>query len=520
MRLESSFRRRRDIGPAGSSRLVAALSALAALLAVGVFLSWALIAGIHADDTYNVSDVSAAWLTLAQDVEHGVLYPPLYDGHAFGGTRYMPAQILAYAGAEEVTGDRLIGAKLVVYALAVLLFGLVFVALRLIRCPPPVALGLAAAALASSVGLVAATTVAGDTLPVLLQLGALVLVTRRPGRWATAGAGLLCALAVLAKFSALWAPAAILVWLLARDRSRVVMFAASLALALAAGIGTTEALSHGRFSENVLGLSGSSFMGFGAVFLDSPGKLISLTEANASPVVVMFPFVLVSFLLAASERKLTVYHLSFVFALGILLVVLADPGAYYNHLLDVTVLSMILVGGLWRRTTGADNGFALFRAAILAALIWAIGLGYYTDVKPHIAEAARLLLGSADSQPYAKRPPSGSFQPTDRILSEDAYIPLAVGQRPVVLDAFMLLRIAEKHPEWRRALVKRLDAREFDKVVALRRLDHSVWWREVDFGLPIVDAIKRNYRLSQHLSAWRDLWIYVPKRRSPVAASR
>jgi hypothetical protein len=50
----------------------------------------------HANDTYNVSDVSAAWLTLTHDVEHGVLYPPLYDGHAFGETRYMPAQILAY----------------------------------------------------------------------------------------------------------------------------------------------------------------------------------------------------------------------------------------------------------------------------------------------------------------------------------------------------------------------------------------------------------------------------------------
>ena len=53
--------------------------------------------------------------------------------------------------------------------------------------------------------------------------------------------------------------------------------------------------------------------------------------------------------------------------------------------------------------------------------------------------------------------------------------------------------------------------REFDKVVLLHQLDRSGWWRETHLGLPIVEAIDRNYTLQRRLSEWRDLWIYVPR---------
>ena len=282
------------------------------------------------------------------------------------------------------------------------------------------------------------------------------------------------------------------------------------ACALAVGLGASQVVSHGRFSDNLLGLGGSSFTGVGSVFLDSPGKLLALAHANASSIVILIPFVVASFVLAGLERQFTLYHLSFVFALVILCVVLADPGAFYNHLLDLSVLSVILVGDLWRRA-GAERTFAGLQIVVLAALVWAIGVGYYIDVKPPTAEAARLLVGRADRGIYATKPPAGTFRPTDRILSDDPYVPLSMGQRPVVLDAFMLLRIAEKHPDWRRALIKRIDDHEFDKVVLLQRLDHSAWWQISHFGLPIVEAIQRNYVLSRRLR-WRDLWIYVPRR--------
>jgi hypothetical protein len=510
---------RSDVPEAQARRLVAILSAVATSLAAVVFLSSALIAAVHADGSYNVHQVSGVWLALAQDVRDGLFYPPLYDGHFFGGTRYMPGQILAYAGAAEAVGDPVIGAKLSVYAAAVALLALLLVSLRLIGCSLPVAAALAAAALATGVGLLAATAVGGDTWPVVLQLGALLLILRREGRGAAAGAGVICALAILTKVTALWAPAAVVVWLATRDRRRLAAFAIALAMTLAVGFAASEAASDGRFSDNIVGLSGSSFEGFDFVVLDSPGKLLTLAHDNATAIVILFPLVAVSLALAVDDRLLSLYDLSFVFALVLLLVVLADQGAYYNHLLDVCVLSVLVVGELWRRTAGSVAGYAMLRVVVLAAVVWALVLGYYTDVKPAAAEAARLLVGRADRDAYSKQPPQGTIGRGDDVLSDDPYVPVSLDHRPVVLDAFQLLRIADEHPDWRRALVRRLDAHEFDKVVVLERLDHSAWWRDTHFGLPVVDAIRRNYRLSRRLPDWRNLWIYVP-RTSPTDVRR
>jgi hypothetical protein len=478
-----------------------AVSALAALLATVAFLSWAVIAAVHADDAYNVHQVSGVWLTLARDAEHGMLYHPLHEGAVFGGTRYMPGQIALFAGAGQAAGDEILGAKLVVYAVAVLLFALIFVGLRLVDCPQTVALALAAVVLASGVGMLAATAVGGDALPVALQLSALVLVGSRPGRVAAAAAGTLCALALLAKFNALWAPLAILVWLLTRERTRAAVFGSTLGLTLVGGIAATEAVSNGRFSDNLLGLATSSFA-LRDVVLESPGKLVSLLAAHAVGVVVLVPFVLVGLALAVAERRLTLYHLSFVFALAIALVVLADPGAFYNHLIDVAVLSVLVVGDLWGRPQ--------LRAVLLAAVVWAIGVGSYAAVKPEAAEAVRLALGRADTELYKQGPPADVIRSSDRILSDDPYVPLSVGQRPEITDAFALLQLLERHPEWRQELIGRLDAKAYDKVVLLKPLADTAWWRDVHLGAPVAVAIQRNYRLVRHLE-WRDLWVYVPK---------
>ncbi len=106
-------------------RLAVLLLQGVAALSVVTIVSWGLVAFVHGADSYHVNHVGGAWVGLARYVNDGVLYPPLYDGHSFGGTRYMPLQFLAYAGGAEETGDYLVGAKLVVYLTATSLFGLI-----------------------------------------------------------------------------------------------------------------------------------------------------------------------------------------------------------------------------------------------------------------------------------------------------------------------------------------------------------------------------------------------------------
>jgi hypothetical protein len=179
-------------------------------------------------------------------------------------------------------------------------------------------------------------------------------------------------------------------------------------------------------------------------------------------------------------------------------------------LLDVSVLAVILVGDLWKRSGGGAAAAAV-PVVILSALIWALVVGYTADLKPAAHEAADLLTGRLPHATYAKTPPAGTFGRGDTILSEDPYVPLSLGRRPVLLDAFMLLRTLRDHPAWQRALIARIDAHQFDKVVLLQQLDRSNWWRDIHFGLPVADAIRRNYVLARHPPDWRDLWIYVPR---------
>lgn len=493
-----------------SQKLSTLLMAALAFVAVLTFVSWALVATVHINDPYHVGHVSGAWLALANYANEGMLYPPLFDGEAFGGTRYMPLQILAYAGALHVVESDVLAAKLVVYATATLLFALMFLILGRMGCPIFVRLGLLAALLVTFTGFWAATAVSGDALPLLLQLAAVALGTRAEKRGSAAGAGVLCALAVLSKFTALWAPAAILIWLAWHDRRRAGIFAGWLAGTFVAGIALFALVSDGQLFENVVGLSGSSFLGFRFVLLDSPGKLVGLMEDYARPVAILVPFALLELFLAASARRITIYHLSFVCAIPILLVVMADDGTDFNQLLDVCALIVLVAGGIWIRGESSRAGLAPLSAALVLALIWSIGVGFHQEIRPEAIGAAKIVFGRADRPRL--RPPAERIRPTDSILSEDPYVPVALGQRPVVLDAFMLLRIGDEHPEWRSQLIARLDAREFDKVVLLRPLSDANWWQTKHFGPAIVDAIGRNYRrLAGPEPGWRRLHYFVPR---------
>ena len=160
-------------------------------------------------------------MALAKYAASGTLYPPLYDGELFGGTRFMPVPIVLEAAAAKISGEYLASAKALGHVLAAALVVLTFALLRRERCPTPVALLLVSTLLVSGTGLVAAGSIRNDVLPVIVQLGAVALVARSTGRASVAGAGALCAIAVASKLSAWWGLATIVVWLLVYDRRRL-----------------------------------------------------------------------------------------------------------------------------------------------------------------------------------------------------------------------------------------------------------------------------------------------------------
>jgi hypothetical protein len=84
-------------------------------------------------------------------------------------------------------------------------------------------------------------------------------------------------------------------------------------------------------------------------------------------------------------------------------------------------------------------------------------------------------------------------------MSEDPGLEVSLGRLPTILDPFMFLRTAARHPEWENALIKRLDHKEFDEIV-LRA--------GAAFAPGVRQAIARNYRPAEAVDRYR---IYRPR---------
>ena len=476
--------------PAELTLLVCSVLALAVLAGLGM------VAVVHIDDTYHVDHVAGAWLALSQYVGSGIVYPPLYDGAQFGGTRYMPLQFLIYGAVGWLSGDYLVGPKVVALLLFVLLLVLLYRVLRGFGCSRGLTVQLLAAVGVSFPGFFAATSTYGDTLPVLLQVLAVGLVARSAGRALVIAAAALCALAVMTKLSAVWAPAAITVWLLVQRPRRAVLFlGAYLGFALAA-LGILELISDGRLLENMRELAFSGSSSTAAPLTEAPEKLYEIIRDRAAVLLFLVPLALAAIVTQLSERRLSIYTLSLAFALPVLLVVLADQGTDFNHLLDLVVLTVICAGEFVARTTTRSPTRLLPLLAVV--IIVGVAASYESELRADTRTAAASLIHRETPDRYSRNLMSRYIKPGDSLLSEDPSVPLLLDRTPILLDAFMLPRIGATHPQWRDDLVRRLDQHQFDTIVLIFELDLAdSWWKDSHFGTPIATAINRNYCLSE-----------------------
>jgi hypothetical protein len=478
---------------------------LVGFIAILVLASWVVLATVHVDDRFAVDHVAGARMALAQDANNGVLYRPLYDGRNYGGTRFMPIPIVLHAGIARVTHEYMESGKLLSYGSIVLMLGVMFLVLRRHGSPLPVALAFIAAVVATEPGLLAATGISGDALPVALQLGAVALVGRSLERKWLMAAAALCVLALFVKLSAVWAPLAIGTWLLMKNRRKLIPFAVSLFAFFTAMLGLFLWVTGGRLWANVFGLSFSGVSGPGSVL--RPTALPGLLLERMNALVVLIPVAAVAWFAAWFGDRITIHDVSLVWALAILLVVLTDVGTDYNHLLDVVVLAVIVVGESWSlmgdvRPRLIRTSVPLVLAAVLAAT-WVVTMAGPTR------DAFASALGHARGDHFARDPLSGYLQPDDNILSEDPSIPVELNLRPMILDPFMVREFESAHPSWIDDLVERIDTREFDKVVLLKDLEAAPdWYMTWHFGPRVFGALRANYVLA----GWRHgYFLYVPK---------
>jgi hypothetical protein len=497
---------RPPITAAQGGRPTTVLQVALSLLGISLLGSWLFLAVVHVDDRYNVGWVEGSRMALAKSAGSGDLFPPLYDGHRYGGTRFMPVPILLHAGVAHFTDEYLISGKILAYVSTGLLLGLSFVVLRRMGLRAPAAAALTGGILATRPGLLAATTVQGDSLSVLFQLGAVALIGSSKERRSTLLAAGLCTLAIASKLSAVWAPLAIFLWLLIRDRRRALPFLGALVLLLVATFALLQIVTDGRLLTNLAELT---FAGVGGIsdILRSPLRLLELVIDGAPVLLILAPFALFGEPLIAGRSGLSIFYIGLLTAILSLLVILSDRGTPHNHLLDVTVLTFIVVGRVWSLSARGEPSRAPLPSLVAVAVLFGVGASAVVVVRPDLQAAVGSVFEEQDPSTDDHAELAGEVGPHDALLAEDPYVPISLGRTPVVLDAWVLLRLTRSHPEWVADLAERIQDHAFDKIVLVYPITFEAWYRELHFGPLVSEAIRENYRLAGRLAGY---YVYVP----------
>jgi hypothetical protein len=453
--------------------LSAFTSTLAIIVALTIMLVWAFIGIGHARDRYFLNHVSGIRMALARSLDAGVLYPPLYDGRNYGGTRIMPFSILLHAAAARLTGEYVMSGRLLSCFILLVLAVVIFRVLRDLKCPSSMAAILSAFVLVTEPGYrVGFSALVADGLAVLLQLLAVSSVTANRGRTRIVMSAALSALAFMTKFSALWAPMAVMTWLTIRKRNGVWLFASTYAVLVAILIGAVSVASGGRFFENFFGLSLAGINGIGQA-LHSPTLLIRTMFGNTPALWALVPVAVLGLAINLASGEASIYDISLICFIPLLFLIFVDIGAGDNHLLDLAVLGVLVIGHASTTFSRAldersavrrqlrSSRLTVVQTVVLLFALW-ITTTQLVVLVPDVYTARAALTAGGDAN---HRPLEEWITVHDKILSEDPYVPIALGQVPVVMDPFMLLRIGKRHPDAVQALIERIEAREFDFVI-------------------------------------------------------
>jgi hypothetical protein len=493
-----------------AERLSPMLSAALWAIAAAVIAGWLSLAVIHVNDDYRVTHNQGVWIAVSDAARSGRLYPPIFDGEHYAGTRYMPITLLLNGLASAIAGDPWLGGKLLAAGLMAVLLALVFFVLRGLRCPAPLAAALAAIVVATEAGLQAGSAIGGDLIPALLQLGALAAAMRSGTRRGILVAGGFAGLAIASKLTGFWAFLAITTWLAMQQQWRTAaIFAGVSAVTAAVVLGTVQVMTRGGLSQHLVAFS-TAGVHSPVAWLRGPNQIFYNLLGHASAAVVLVPLALIGPLLLERWRDLSIVHLALGYAVVLLLIVYADVGTGFNQLLDVVVLTVLATGALAARAAAGDPRTAGVGVLTLAVtVVWAASLDLVRTVGFDLRRSVPAINATPrrDATAVARL-----VQPGDTVLTEDPSVDVALRRQPVVMDPFMVMRLDRAHPQQVDPLISWITERRFDLVILVVSLeDRSLdfWWNDLHFGPRVAEALRRSYVYERSLGRY---YLYRPGR--------
>jgi hypothetical protein len=480
-----------------SQRLRRLLIATAALV---VALTMVRAAVFWRNEAY-LDDASGHLTALAKDVTQGVFYRPLRSEAGYGGTRHLPLRFTVHAALMKVVGDP-IQSGFVVSGAAMLLLTLgVYVLLRRQGVAVAVAASCAAFVLAAHPAQEALLTIKSDGLAAALNVwGVALCAGTAVGGGALVASAIAFSLAFATKVTAVSGAAATILWLGCSGRTRA---AAKLLLAVGIGMGAvlglTGLLSHGTVFE-IFRASASG----GARTADVIAAPLTLArQARRVPETLVFIQLGCAALLVLAARGREILTSLpgwlFVCVMGVTAVIFGSPGTDTNHLLDLHVASVILVG-VWM--TRRERLVSEFAAAALTVAALAASLSLGSGLANRRSEQRRgLIADTLKLIPDKTRP----------ILAQNPLVPVVAGQRAFLLDPFLIRVIAEREPGFADPLWDDMRHQRFAAVVLeldARNERSQVLYREALLGERFMEELQRNYEPSASVGLRT---IYLPR---------
>jgi hypothetical protein len=403
---------------------------------------------------------SHIWTALAWDLAHGEFYRPPLGPHGYGGTRYMPLLFSAQAMLMHVGVDPIHAGVWLMQGSVIAAAAALYFSLRAYDTPARLAAPLASSVFGTVIYQQSCTDLDPDYLAAALAMSGLALALRSERRncvaWLMA-ASVAIVLAGLAKVTALAYVLPIAWWLAPRERARAAWFTVGTAALFAAAVGVIQIASHGLFLASFRatvtgGMSASDVWRAAPKFVRE---------------IVIDPFVAVPFILACwsaiasvNGRPLPLARTFFGTASAITLVIFASPGTVGNHLVDLHMASLLVIGtAITESPLSARPAAAVF--GCLATLLAAISI----PVAGLPSVIATLRAQRLPSRAIVRAVQQEFLPPGTNYLSTDPVIPVLNDERPLVLDAFNLNRFLKEGAPAGRDLEHHLRRHDYQFVI-------------------------------------------------------
>jgi len=322
-----------------------------------------------------------------------------------------------------------------------------------------------------------------DLLAIALSLAGLWLCVRAEGqgsvgRWWLPSA-LLFALALFVKYTALAAPAACVLWLLARrEYRRASLLAGTLAALCLAGFAWMQAATGGQFFFHMFRTHPDAY-----TFRRLAGIFILVEPSLAALVPLLFAF----FLTKARQSLGALLYL--VCAVGVVLVTGGKAGSFINHFLE-PIAACSLAGALGYQAW-AESPRAPRLLPLLPCLLGGVAL-YMAGAFTQDARVVPLNISGCEDVYRLVRE-----SPARMVLSENVGAVVLAGSVPEVSNPFVLDQLVRHREMSGEPLEQMVAERKFGMIVlandpeAMEMLGSTRWWPR------LVRLMDRNYHVSK-----------------------